>query len=73
MADEMIDRCYHSTAILLPDAIVLSAGRGEYRPDGIQDYPLQDSHRDAQSFTLHYLFRNAGARPDITSAPSNVT
>jgi galactose oxidase len=29
---ESVDRCYHSTAMLLPDARVLSAGGGEYRP-----------------------------------------
>jgi hypothetical protein len=31
---EEVDRCYHATAILLPDATVMSAGGGEYRPDG---------------------------------------
>ena len=27
-----VDRCYHSIAVLLPDATVLSAGGGEFNP-----------------------------------------
>ncbi len=52
LAAEEVDRCYHATAVLLPDATVLSAGGGEYRPiDGL-DAPNdpEDSHRDAQIF-----------------------
>jgi glycosidase len=72
LAAEAVDRCYHSTAILLPDATVLSAGGGEYRPDGGgggENAP-QDSHRDAQIYHPPYLFR--GARPDLTAAPDEV-
>jgi galactose oxidase len=69
---EEVDRCYHSTAILLPDATVLSAGGGEYRPDGSPaENPPQDSHRDAQIYHPPYLFR--GPRPDLTAAPEEVT
>jgi galactose oxidase len=32
MAEESVDRCYHSIALLLPDGRVLSAGGGEYSP-----------------------------------------
>lgn len=32
MAAEDVDRCYHSTALLLPDGRVWSAGGGEYAP-----------------------------------------
>jgi alpha-amylase len=32
MAEEAVDRCYHSTAVLLPDGRVFSAGGGEYAP-----------------------------------------
>lgn len=71
---EEVDRCYHATAVLLPDGRVLSAGGGEYRPfDGLGDMspnPDQDSHRTAQIFSPPYLFK--GRRPVITSAPTSV-
>ncbi|MCW3098265.1 MAG: putative galactose oxidase [Chthonomonadaceae bacterium] len=73
MADEAVDRCYHSTAVLLPDATVLSAGGGEYFPiesTGQENDP-KDSHRDGQIFSPPYLFR--GPRPTITAAPADVT
>jgi galactose oxidase len=63
LAAELVDRCYHSTAVLLPDATVLSAGGGEF--------PGQnpgDTHRDGQIFRPPYLFK--GDRPEITSAPT---
>ena len=70
LAAEDVDRCYHSTSILLPDATVLSAGGGEYRPDNIHPNADKDSHRDAQIYHPPYLFR--GARPDLTAAPDTV-
>jgi galactose oxidase len=72
LAAEAIDRCYHSTAVLLPDARVLSAGGGEFFPiEAIteQNDPA-DSHRDAQIFSPPYLFK--GDRPVITAAPDSV-
>ena len=77
LAKAAVDRCYHSTAILLPDATVLSAGGGEYCPpnDGISENDPIDTHKDAQIFTPPYLFRSDGTRadrPDITSAPDEV-
>jgi hypothetical protein len=71
MAAESFDRCYHATAVLLPDATVLSAGGGEYRPDNVNANDPKDSQRNAQIFSPPYLFK--GARPDITSAPGSVT
>jgi galactose oxidase len=72
LAAESVDRCYHSIALLLPDATVLSAGGGEYRPAGRADEENapQDSHRDAQVFLPPYLFR--GRRPEIQEAPDAV-
>jgi len=72
LAAESVDRCYHATAVLLPDARVLSAGGGEYRPDGVVTNDPEDSHRDAQVFSPPYLFHD-GPRPVITSAPASVT
>ncbi|MBV9122580.1 MAG: DUF1929 domain-containing protein [Planctomycetes bacterium] len=73
LAEEKEDRCYHSTAVLLPDATVLSAGGGEYSPknDGNPNDP-KDTHKNAQIFTPPYLC-GGGTRPDITSAPDEVT
>jgi hypothetical protein len=71
LAAEQVDRCYHATAVLLPDGSVLSAGSGEYRPTNAPDPndPL-DSHRDGQVFSPPYLFK--GPRPLITNAPVTV-
>jgi hypothetical protein len=67
---ETIDRCYHSTAILLPDATVLSAGGGEFDIGNKTPNPKKDTHRDAQIFHPPYLFR--GTRPRITTAQTEV-
>ena len=67
---ESIDRCYHATAVLLPDGTVLSAGGGEYRPDNVNANDPEDSHPDGQIFSPPYLFK--GERPEITSAPDSV-
>jgi hypothetical protein len=56
-------RTYHSTAVLLPDGRVLSAGddRQEHLPAGA---------RTAQLYSPPYLFE--GARPRVTGAPRAV-
>ena len=75
LAKAAVDRCYHSTAVLLPDATVLNAGGGEYSPnnDGNPN-PVADTHHDAQIFSPPYLFLANGMRADrpvITSAPAD--
>jgi hypothetical protein len=58
-------RLYHSTAALLPDGRVLSAGGGRPKADnGGAD------HWDAEIYSPAYLFK--GARPTISSAPTVV-
>ena len=64
------NRVYHSTALLLPDGRVLSAGSGEPPASG-----LSDDHT-AEIFTPPYLFKPDGSlatRPTITDAPTAVS
>lgn len=62
MPAEDTDRCYHSTALLLPDGRVLSAGGGEGGGAPI--------HTDAQIYEPAYLFQ--GSRPTISKKPSSI-
>ncbi|HVF58023.1 MAG TPA: DUF4082 domain-containing protein [Pyrinomonadaceae bacterium] len=66
MASMAVRRLYHSTALLLPDGRVLSAGGGGPASPNAGD----TDHRDAELYSPPYLFK--GARPTITSAPTNV-
>jgi hypothetical protein len=71
MASESRSRAYHSTALLLPDARVLSSGSGE--GGGVL---YENSDFTAQVFTPPYLFDPDGtlaARPTISSAPSRIS
>jgi galactose oxidase len=75
LAAEQVDRCYHATAVLLPDATVLSAGSGEYAPwqgSGEENFP-EDNHRNGQIFSPPYLFKPHETRPVISQAPPLVT
>jgi hypothetical protein len=58
-------RLYHSTALLLPDGRVLSAGGGLPAAGG-SDY----NHLNGELFSPYYLLR--GTRPTITSTPSQI-
>jgi galactose oxidase len=69
MAEEAVDRCYHATAVLLPDGRVLSAGGGEYAPEINVANPAKDTHADAQLFSPPYMFRE---RPTFTGAPDQL-
>jgi Domain of unknown function (DUF1929)/Calx-beta domain/Kelch motif len=59
LARMRVPRLYHSTALLLPDGRVLSAGGGQ---GGAASY-----YNNAEIYSPPYLFK--GRRPTITSAP----
>ncbi len=62
-------RVYHSSALLLPDGRILSAGSGQPAAPGLAD------DYTAEIFTPPYLYRPDGtlaARPVITDAPTEV-
>jgi hypothetical protein len=60
MAEQLAPRAYHSTAVLLPDGRVLSAGQ--------TDGSLQTT---IEIYSPPYLF--AGPRPTISAAPTSLS
>ena len=68
LASNTIPRVYHSTALLLPDATVISGGGGLCGS-------CATNHYDAQVYSPPYLFNADGSRairPVITNAPAQV-
>ncbi len=64
---QVYKRAYHSTAVLLPDGRVLSAG-DDRDPVRGTDYRMNDR---AEVYEPAYLFKE-GPRPSITSAPAGI-
>jgi hypothetical protein len=71
LAAMRVTRQYHSTALLLPDARVLSAGGGICATCDAVGYLA----KNAEVFSPPYLFKKSGGlapRPQISSAPDRV-
>jgi galactose oxidase len=66
MTTESVDRCYRSTALLLPDGRVLSAGGGEFADPDHPNRPNSPAacHPEAQLFSPPYLLTGI-SRPTI--------
>jgi galactose oxidase len=66
LANYQVPRVYHSVALLMPDARVISAGGGLCGGCNV-------NHSDAEIFTPPYLYNADGSlatRPSITSGPN---
>lgn len=65
-ADEALARLYHSSALILPDGTILSAGGGS---------PGPLTNLNGQVYAPNYLYNKDGTlavRPEITDAPKNI-
>jgi galactose oxidase len=68
VASNAVNRTYHSTSLLLPDARVLHTGSGDALL--VSGDPAPDE-KTGELYSPPYLFK--GARPTISSAPTLVT
>jgi hypothetical protein len=67
LAPMWVPRLYHATALLLPDARVLTAGTDSlWNPD-----PFHGEELRLEFYSPPYLFK--GPRPEITSAPTQMS
>lgn len=66
VASNAVNRTYHSTTLLMPDARVLHAGSGNAM---LANGTAAPDEKSAEYYSPPYLFK--GARPTITSAPSS--
>ena len=71
MAPSTVPRLYHSTAILLPDATVLSAGSNPEGGTHVQWDQDPEEEMRLEVFSPPYLFR--APRPTIAAAPDHGT
>lgn len=67
-------RSYHSTAVLLPDGRVLSAGDDYWGMDDLPHTGLEDPQDRAEIYEPAYLFdgEDRAPRPQVTAGPSAV-
>ncbi|MCZ2830166.1 DUF1929 domain-containing protein [Modestobacter sp. VKM Ac-2986] len=70
MAPNEVGRNYHSTALLLPDGRVMTMGSDPLFADADDTIPGQFETR-IEVWSPPYLY--AGARPEVTAAPEEVT
>lgn len=73
MASAQVPRLYHSSAVLLPDGTVASAGGGLFPFTPVitaPPYNIDGVHPDLEVFSPPYLFK--GPRPTITQAPASL-
>lgn len=69
LAASTVPRLYHSTALLLPDGRVVSAGGNPEAGDHVQWDQDPEEEMRLEIFSPPYLFR--GARPTIARAPTD--